>query len=244
MEVTVYDYPIEFVKELVLQYPVQQIADFVKKHRSGESALVIAEVKKVINENETEIKEMCKDITKFMDYDMNLLSPKEFEIDAFKDRLTYIKKRLRRTNEFLENRDITDKQRIFLPFIKEEINNLEKFKEPFFKKVDSKQIWTENDVTIHSYYLLYLELLKAIYALLSRQKQTEMERALNQVSYMLFVYKPILIAYVTGDLPNKLLLKKLAEVRCLLMPTSTAFPNMKLKPLYDELFNIPPIKDS
>jgi len=245
MEVNIYDFPTDFIAQLVLQYPIKQIADFVRARHMNEAIVVKAEIEKVAREQAQVVREICNDMVKLMDYDDKLLLPEQEEVEQMKDKLTYINKRLKHTSEFLANRSPQEQRELFLPFLQEETDKLEKYEDYFFDKIDLKPIWELNDVTIHTYYRNYIDLLDAVTGSL-RDKRTkdEIGRSLSQTSYLLFVYKPVIVAYMTNKLPNNVLLKRSAEIRMMLESPNMQFSEGKLKSLYDKLLAIPPIKDS
>lgn len=219
-------YPLEFIKRMTLQYPVEEAAEKSRERRYALREKIHKEMLTFAEINQTELLALSDAIVKFMEYEVNMLVPSKKEIGDFISKLEYLQTRFKYTTNYLTDVvEPQDKRDIFLPFMKDEFETLDKYDNLFLSKLNEKKEWDSVDSCIASYYRLYSEANKAYYRKLRYNRTSEsIERSLLEISYLLLFYKPIILAYIRGKkIDKRIVAKRLAELRIMLKPMRSDF---------------------
>ncbi len=233
------NYPIDFLRQLSLQFPLQEIALLAKLKRYATWMRLKSKIAEIQKENKQEILSLYDsilEITKKQVYD---ITPTTEDIIKIKNKVASINEKFKDINKFYDSCSITEKRNLLLPFLKQESSEFKKYLPIFVQKLDSKSSWDKNDSLIYVYYKLYLELIDASYLKLYSEVPSKIESTINQISSLLFFYKPILIAYILNKLDHKVLIRRLAELRTDLRPRILPKVTKEMK----ELFKVPPIQE-
>ena len=234
-------YPIDFLRQLSLQLPMQEIAILAKIKRYAAWMRLQRRIEELRKENKEEILALYSSIIKIMEkevYDV----PTTEDVLKIKKQVASINEKFRDVSKFYDSCSLQEKRKLFLPFLRQEINEFRKYEQTFVGKLELKEKWDRNDSLIYTYYKLYTELVNASYLKLRSASQDKVESTINQINSLLFVSKPVIIAYVSNRLDNKVLIKRLAELRINLRPLALPAFKPKFEKAYQELFKFPPIQ--
>lgn len=233
-------YPIDFLRQLSLQFPLKEIAILAKVKRYATWMRLKSKIEEIQRENKQEILNLYDSIINISKNEVYDVTPTMEDITKIKQQIANINEKFKDINKFYDSCTSIEKKRLLLPFLGQESSEFKKYMNTFFQKLDSKIMWDKNDSLVYTYYKLYLELIDASYLKLYSETGDKIESTINQITSLLFFYKPILIAYVSNKLDDKVLIRRLAELRVNLRPRILPKINDKIK----ELFKIPPIQEN
>ena len=206
-----YDFP----KELMFQLPFIQISDFAKGNRAPHWREIVAEIEIITKDNREDIVELLgNSMIKAMTEDVNLGNISEDTLNEIKTKIEYLNSKFKHVNQYFDSLDAYGQRSLLLPFIEKEINSLVKYKEKFRTIIASKLEWNSNDSLVYSYYLLYLDNINIWRDSLQKASKNNIGSRINIIKGLIFVYKPILVAYMLNKkLPNELMVRRIAELR-------------------------------
>ena len=233
------DYSIDFLRQLSLQFPLQEIAALAKIKRYATWVWLKSKIEEIQKENKQEILNLYDSIISISKNEVYDVTPTVEDITKIKRQIANINEKFESINKFYDSCTVAEKQKLLLPFLKQESYEFKKYMGTFLKRLDSKTVWDKNDSLIYTYYKLYVELIDASYFKLYSETTSKIESTINQITSLLFFYKPILISYVANKLDNKVLIRRLSELRIDLRPRILPKVTDEIK----ELFKIPPIQN-
>lgn len=210
----------EFPKELMFQLPFVQIADFAKRNHAPHWREIREEIEIIAIDNRDEIVDLLgNSMIKAMTEDVGLDNISEDTLKEVKTKIDYLNEKFKYVNQYFDSLDVYGQRSLLLPFIDKEINSLVKYKERFRTVVTSKAEWNTNDTLAYSYYLLYLDNINIWRNYLKKASKDNIGSKINIIKGLVFVYKPILIAYMLNkNLPNELMIRRIAELRASINP--------------------------
>ena len=234
-----YDFP----KELMFQLPFIQIADFAKGNRAPHWREIEAEIEIIAKDNREEIVELLgNSMIKAMTEDVKLGNISEDTLNEVKTKIEYLNSKFKHVNQYFDSLDAYGQRSLLLPFIEKEINSMIKYKERFRTIVTSKTEWSANDSLAYSYYLLYLDNINIWRNSLRKASKDNIGSKINIIKGLVFVYKPILVAYMLNkNLPNELMIRRIAELRAGINPSGVYTSEPRLYEIGKTISAISPI---
>jgi len=209
----------EFSRALIIPLPFNQISDFAKKHRVPNWRVIEAEVERVAMDNQEEIAKLGNSMIKAMTEDVSLGKISDVTLEEVKSKIDYLNSKFKHVDEYFDSLDPYGQRDLLLPFIDKESSALAKYKDNFRIFITSKVEWDLNDSLMYSYYLLYQDAINAWRVSLKRASKETIKGRLNIIKGLMFIYKPIIYAYVSGkQLPNEVIVKRIAELRAQMNP--------------------------
>jgi len=225
---------LQFPSDFIIPLPFNQISNFAKKSRAPNWRQIEADVKRLAMDNQEEIAKLSDSMIKAMTEDVSLGKISDIILEEIKSKIDYLNSKFKHIDEYFESLDPHDQRDLLLPFIDKEISILAKYKDNFKIFIISKSKWDLNDSLMYSYYLLYQDSITAWRSILKQASRETIKSKLNIIKGLIFIYKPIIYAYVSGkNLPNEVIVKRIAELRASINP-SKIYPIIKPK-VYEAL---------
>ncbi|MGC8622201.1 MAG: hypothetical protein ACP5U0_09830 [Caldisphaera sp.] len=233
----------EFPTELILSLPFKQIAENAKKTREPLWREIKAEIEKIAFDNKEAIIDLLSNsIIKAITEEISLGKVSEGTMKEVTSKIEYLNDKFKYINKYFESLDPYVQRSLLTPFLDDECSSLARYKENFATLVASKEKWDLNDSLIYSYYLLYEETINVWRILLKRASRDTIKSKLNIIKSLMFFYKPIILTYVLGkQIPNEVLVKKLAELRASINPRGIFPIAPKIYEVLEAISTVPPI---
>lgn len=230
-------------EELMYQLPFKQILEFARINRAPNFKVMYKEIQTIVDGNNEEILSFMLDsVLKATVEEVTLGSVTDSTLDEIKDKIDYINSKFGHVDAYFNSLNLNDQKRLLLSFIEKEIKFLINNKDNFRALVAAKVKWDSNDALIYSYYLLYLDAMSVWRRELKRASRYTIGGRLNTIKALLLVYKPLLLAYISNrEFPNKVLVKKIAELRASVNPTGLYPTQTKMYEISRVVSDISPI---
>jgi hypothetical protein len=237
------DYPQLITRDLILQLPFVQISEFAKKRRAPNWKEIEKEIKLIVERNNVELIDLlANSMLKAITEEVTLGNVTEDTLEELKDKMGYLNSKFRRLDAYFDTLTTYEQRDLLLPFIEKEINTLVRNKDSFKTILISKEQWNQNDASIYTYYLLYLDCINVWTNALKNASKYTITGRLNIIKGLLFAYKPLLIAYMLNKpIPNQVLLRKLAELRASVNPLGIYTIEPKVYNMFKTISEISPI---
>lgn len=232
----------KFPQELVLQLPFTQISDFAKTNRAPQWRKISAEIEIIARANKDEIINLFgNSMIKAMEEDVKAGDISEDTLKEIKTKIEYINSKFKYLNEYYEQLNAYDKRSLLMPFIDRELTALVNYKDAFMTNLTSKTEWDQNDSLMYSYYLLYLENINYWRAALHKASKDNIETRLNVLNSLMFIFKPILVAYLLRkQFSNEILVGHIAQLRAYINPTGIYVTEPKISEIGEAISAISP----
>lgn len=231
---------------LLTQLPVLEIFQFAKKNRDPNWREIELEIGKVANENKEEVVDLLSNsMIKAMEEDVRLGDVTEDTSKEITTKISYLNERFSHLNSYFGGLTPNQQRDLLLPYMGEELKQLNKFKNNFKDKINKKSKWDSNDTVMYTYYLLYQDTIAFLYTTFKSASRDRIVSILNIIKHALFLYKPIMLAYVL-DKPFKheILVRRIAELRAFLNPRDIFPITPKIYEVYKEISSVAPVYDT
>ena len=230
-------------EELMFQLPFRQISDLAKKNRVPDWRMIQKEIEILAENNKDDVVNfLANSMLKAITEEVTLGSVSETTIEEIKNKMGYLNSKFSHLDAYFNGLSHDDQRKLLVSFVEKEISSLTKNKDRFRVLVTSKSDWNLNDGLIYSYYLLYLDTMTVCRIALKNASQYTLNSRLNVIKTLLFAYKPILLAYLLGkSFPNKVLVKRIAELRASVNPIGVYTIDPKVYDIGRVISDISPI---